>query len=140
MKTETEPLLLDTHVWIWLNEGVAKLPAEMRRQIDRAGAWGGVLVSVMSVWEVSLLHAKRRLRLNRELRTWVRQALAPPIRIADMTPEIAMECHYLPVWLHSDPADRVLVATARQEGLTLLTRDRTILDYAARGHVRALPC
>lgn len=90
--------------------------------------------------EVSLLHAKRRLRLGRALRTWVRQALAPPIRVADLTPEIALECHHLPVWLHSDPADRVLVATARQEGLTLLTRDRTILDYAARGYVRALAC
>ncbi|MGH6884814.1 MAG: hypothetical protein ACREGK_01915 [Geminicoccales bacterium] len=50
MRTETEPLLLDTHVWIWLNEGVAQLPLEMRRQIDQAGARDGVLVSVMSVW------------------------------------------------------------------------------------------
>jgi PIN domain nuclease of toxin-antitoxin system len=110
------------------------------RRIDQAGAGGGALVSVMSVWEVSLLHAKRRLSFDRELRTWVRQALAPPIRVVDLTPEIAVECHHLPPWPHNDPADRILVATVRQEGLTLLTRDRAILDYAAKGHVRALAC
>jgi PIN domain nuclease of toxin-antitoxin system len=140
MTTETEPLLLDTHVWIWLNEGMPRIPLPMRRQIEQAGARGRVLVSVMSVWEVSLLHAKRRLSLGRALRTWVHQALAPPIMVADLTPQIAVECHHLPAWPHSDPADRVLVATARQEGMTLVTRDRTILDYAARGHVRALAC
>jgi PIN domain nuclease of toxin-antitoxin system len=118
MRTETEPLLLDTHIWIWLNEGVAQLPQEVRRRIDRAGARGGVLVSVMSVWEVSLLHARRRLRLDQELRAWVRQALAPPISVADLTPEIALECHHLPAWSHGDPADRILVATARQERMT----------------------
>jgi PIN domain nuclease of toxin-antitoxin system len=56
-----------------------------------------------------------------------------------LTPEIAMSCHLLSGF-HSDPIDRMLVATARIEGLTLVTRDRAILDYAAQGHVRALPC
>jgi PIN domain nuclease of toxin-antitoxin system len=55
-----------------------------------------------------------------------------------LTSEIAMTCHQLPGELHS--VDRVLVATARIEGLTLVTRDRAILEYAAQGHVRALPC
>ena len=70
----------------------------------------------------------------------MRQALAPPISVADLTPEIAVECHHLPGCPHNDPADRILVATARQERMTLVTRDRAILDYAARGHVRALAC
>jgi PIN domain nuclease of toxin-antitoxin system len=51
-----------------------------------------------------------------------------------------VSCHQLPGRLHDDPIDRILVATARREGLTLITRDRAILDYAAQGHVRALPC
>ena len=82
MRTETEPLLLDTHIWIWLNEGVAQLPQEVRRRIDRAGARGGVLVSVMSVWEVSLLHASDVCASTRSfgpgcVRRWRRRSVSP---------------------------------------------------------------
>jgi PIN domain nuclease of toxin-antitoxin system len=138
--TTIEPLLLDTHVWIWLNEGAAGLSEVVTRQIDRAAARGEAYVSVMSVWEVSLLHAKQRLVLGLALPIWVERALAPPITMAPLTSEIAIECHHLPVPFHSDPVDRILVATSRIERLTLVTRDRAILDYAAQGHLRALPC
>jgi PIN domain nuclease of toxin-antitoxin system len=57
-----------------------------------------------------------------------------------LTSDIAVSCHQLPGRLHSDPIDRILVATARIENLALVTRDRAILEYAAQGHVRALPC
>ena len=57
-----------------------------------------------------------------------------------MNSDIAMACHQLPGQFHNDPLDRIPVATARIDGLTLVTRDRAILDYAAQGHVRALPC
>lgn len=140
MTTATEPLLLDTHVWIWLNEGRPELGDGMIRRIGRAGAQGCAFVSVMSVWEVSVLHAKQRVVLGLALATWVQRALAPPITLGALTSEIAMTCHQLPGQLHADPVDRVLVATARTENLTLVTRDRAILDYAAQGHVRALPC
>lgn len=140
MTTAVEPLLLDTHVWIWLNEGAAGLSDAVVRRIDPAAARGVAFVSVMSIWEVSLLHAKRRVVLGLDLPTWVDRAIAPPIALATLTPEIAVECHWLPDRFHSDPVDRILVATARIEGYTLLTRDRAILDYAAAGHVRALPC
>lgn len=139
MTNTVEPLLLDTHVWIWLNEGGAELGDGMVRRIDRAAAHGFAFVSVMSVWEVGLLHAKQRVMLGLALPIWVERALAPPITIGALTSEIAMSCHSLS-GLHSDPIDRILVATARVEGLTLVTRDRAILDYARQGHVRALPC
>jgi len=140
MTTASEPLLLDTHVWIWLNEGAFELGAGVTSRIDRAAAYGRAFVSVISVWEVSLLHTKGRVLLGLALPTWVDRALAPPITVAALTPEIAVECHCLPGPFPNDPVDRILVATARIEGLTLLTRDRAILDYAAQGHVRALAC
>ena len=140
MTSAPEPVLLDTHVWIWLNEGASELDADVIRQIDRAAAQGSALVSVMSVWEVSLLHAKGRLGLGLGLPTWVDRALAPPISLAALTPEIAVECYQLPNRFHNDPVDRILVATARIARLTLVTRDRAILDYEAKGHVNALRC
>jgi PIN domain nuclease of toxin-antitoxin system len=140
MTNAVEPLLLDTHVWIWLNEGGSELGDDAVRRIGRAAADGLAFVSVMSVWEIGLLHAKQRVVLGLAVSTWVQRALAPPITLGALTSEIAMSCHQLPGELHSDPVDRILVATARIEGLTLVTRDRAILDYAAQGHVRALPC
>ena len=112
----------------------------MVRRIDRAAARGHAFVSVMSVWEVGLLGAKGRVVLGLDLPVWVERALAPPISLATLTPKIALECNRLPGRLHGDPVDRILVATARVERLTLLTRDRALLDYAARGHIRALAC
>ena len=140
MTTGAEPLLLDTDVWIWLNQGASDLSDAVTHRIDRAAARGEAVVSVMSVWEVSLLHAKRRIGLRLALPIWVDRALAPPITLAPLTPAIAVECHRLRDRFHNDPVDRILVATARIERLTLLTRDRAILDYAARGHLRALSC
>jgi PIN domain nuclease of toxin-antitoxin system len=140
MTNATEPLLLDTHVWIWLNEGGPELPDRVVRRIGQAAAQGCAFVSVMSVWEVGLLHAKRRVVLGLALPIWVQSALAPPIAASALTPEIAVSCHQLPGQFHSDPTDRILVATARTEDLTLVTRDRAILDYAAQGYLRALPC
>jgi PIN domain nuclease of toxin-antitoxin system len=139
MTRVVEPLLLDTHVWIWLNEGGSELGDGVVRRIGRAAAQGLAFVSVMSVWEVGLLHAKQRVALGLALPTWVQRALAPPITLCALTSEIAVSCHQL-AGLHNDPVDRVLVATARIEGLMLVTRDRAILDYAAQGHVRVLPC
>jgi PIN domain nuclease of toxin-antitoxin system len=140
MTIAVEPLLLDTHLWIWLNEGAPELSDEVIGRIDRAAAHGQAFVSVMSVWEVSLLQAKQRVVLGLALPAWVERALAPPISLATLTPVIALECHHLPGPLHNDPIDRILVATARIQDLTLVTRDRAILGYAAQGHLRVLPC
>jgi PIN domain nuclease of toxin-antitoxin system len=108
--------------------------------IAAAGA-GSMFLSFISIWELSLLAAQRRIRLNMPCLTWARTALDRSGALTvPVTPEIAMGCHQLPGRLHDDPVDRILVATARIEGLTLVTRDRALLDYAAQGHVRALPC
>ncbi|HSA82261.1 MAG TPA: type II toxin-antitoxin system VapC family toxin, partial [Geminicoccaceae bacterium] len=92
-------------------------------------------------WELSLLDAKSRIRLNLPCLAWVRTALERSAALmAPLTAEIAIESNHLPGAFHNDPVDRILVATARIEDLTLATRDRAILDYAAQGHLRALAC
>jgi PIN domain nuclease of toxin-antitoxin system len=140
MRAEAGALLLDTHVWIWLNEGLPELSVERRQSIDAAARRGEAWVSIISVWEVSLLHSKRRLHLGTSCLDWARRALAPPLALATLTPEIAVECNSLPGQFHDDPADRMIAATARLENLTVVTRDRQILAYAAQGYVSALPC
>jgi PIN domain nuclease of toxin-antitoxin system len=99
-----------------------------------AGAIGKVLVSAISVWEVGMLEAKGRVRFTVEVGEWVRRALAAPgVHLAPLTPEIALDSTRLPEPVHGDPADRILVATARRMGATLVTRDTKILDYGRQG-------
>jgi PIN domain nuclease of toxin-antitoxin system len=141
MTIAAESLLLDTHVWIWLVLGEESIPGPILERLLAAAGAGSMHLSVMSIWELNLLDAKRRIALNLPCLAWVRTALdRSGAIIAPLTPEIAVESNRLPDQFHSDPVDRILVATARTESFTLLTRDRAILDYAAQGHLRALSC
>ena len=88
-----------------------------------------MLVSDVSLWEVAMLESLGRLRLTIPLRDWLEKAAAPPlVRRQGISPAIASEVAGLPDWFHRDPADRILIATARVLGATLLTQDRRILD------------
>ena len=141
MKTSAEGLLLDTHVWIWLVRAEDRIPKDVLELMLVAAGAGSMFLSVMSIWELSLLDAKGRISLNMPCLSWVQTALdRSRAQTVALTPDVAVSCHQLPGRLHSDPIDRILVATARAEGLTLVTRDKAILDYAAQGHVRALSC
>ena len=137
-------VLLDTHVLVWLQEGM--LGKEAASLITRAASRGELLVSTVSAWEVGLLHRKA-LRGGQapsfapDPKTWFARAVtAPGVLETPMTADIAIDSSVLPEPLHGDPGDRLLIATARHLGARLATRDRVILDYAARGHVRAVPC
>jgi len=133
-----EAILLDTHAWVWFRLGEA---AAFRRAsieaINAAAARSTLRVSVISVWEVAMLVAKGRLQLGRPVTEWVRGALsAPGLLLAELSAEIAVEACDLPGDFHDDPADRIIVATARAIGATLYTKDRAILAYGRRGHVK----
>jgi PIN domain nuclease of toxin-antitoxin system len=134
-----DPLILDTHVWIWVLEGTkGELSAATIRRIESAAADSALAVSALSVWEVAMLEKKGRITLSRSIEEWTKAALtAPGIRLVDLTPEIALESTRLPGGPHGDPADRIIIATARVLGGTLVTRDKQILEYAKTGHVRA---
>jgi PIN domain nuclease of toxin-antitoxin system len=141
MKIEGDALLLDTHTWIWLVRGEPRFAEDVLELMSASAGARSLFLSVMSIWELSLLEAKGRIRLNLPCPTWVRTALERSSALTTpLTPEIAIESNRLPGAFHNDPIDRILIATARIEGLTLVTRDRAILDYAAQGHVRVLPC
>jgi len=135
-----EPLLLDTHVWLWyVEDRTREMSAACVKGLDRAAEEGLLRVSAFSVWEVAMLEAKGRIALSRECGEWVSAALAAPgIRLAPLDPAVAVASTRLPGGFRSDPVDQILVATSRVLGWPLVTRDRRILDYARRGHIRAV--
>jgi len=140
MPDERDNLLLDTHVWVWLMEGNDRLLPDVRDAIQSAVPERLLSVAAISVWEVAMLEAKGRIVLDVDCNVWVRRALAAPgLSLTPLHPEIAVASTRLPDDFHGDPADRIIVATARQGGCTLVTADEAILKYAKSGHVRVLP-
>ena len=133
-------LLLDTHCWIWAQLGlVQQLSRRVLQSIKDAEREGNLRISVISIWELAMLESRGRVALPMNIRTWVDQALSKPgISVTPLTPEIAIESVHLPGDLHGDPADRMLVATARVLGATLATKDAQLIRYSRQRHVRAL--
>ncbi|MBT7700098.1 MAG: type II toxin-antitoxin system VapC family toxin [Verrucomicrobia bacterium] len=134
-----ETLVLDTHIWVWLLEGATQLKPVVRRRIEAAARADNLLVSAISVLEVAMLEAKGRLIFEQDCNAWVKDALsAPGISLVPLAPEIAVSSTRLPGDFHGDPADRMIVATARAHGHTLVTADGGILAYATSGNLRVL--
>ena len=137
--SDPDLLLLDTHVWLWLVAGSADLSTEARLTIDEAASAGSLRIAAISLWEVALLASRGRIVLGKSIGPWLEEALADPGPAIDpLSPQIAAESYALPDVFHRDPADRLIVATARVANATLMTRDQRILDYAARGHLTAI--
>jgi len=126
-------LLLDTHVWIWTQEDPDELGANARQMLlDGANE---LLVSSVSTLEIARMVSIGRLILTKELRQWVRDGLSSiQARSVAVDHEIAAQSYQLPEPFHRDPADRMLVASARLHDCTLVSADRLILEYA---HVRS---
>jgi PIN domain nuclease of toxin-antitoxin system len=120
--------LLDTHVLVYWMEGLELKRAHQDR-IAAADESEPILVSDISLWEVACLVSLGRLRPRMPLRDWLEAAVATPlVRRVSISPAIAAEVAALPSTFHRDPADRVIVASARTMGATLLTQDRRIID------------
>ena len=123
--------LLDTHVLLWWLDDRDRLSVAQREVVASAGAASPLLVSDITLWEIAMLHWLGRIRLTMPLREWLDKAVAPPlVRRQGISPAIASEVAALPDSFHRDPVDRILVATARVLGLTLLTQDRRIINSA----------
>jgi PIN domain nuclease of toxin-antitoxin system len=122
-------ILLDTHVWVWWVHGDQRLTAN-QLEIIQANETDTIGVSAISCWEIAKLVERGRLELPVPLEEWFEQALGyPGIRILEMTPEISIESTRLPGEFHRDPADQIIVATARILKCSLVTSDERILDY-----------
>jgi PIN domain nuclease of toxin-antitoxin system len=129
-------IVIDTHVLVWVAEGNPRVGEAARETIARASRETGIHVSAITPWEIAMLAQKGRLALGQEVGLWIDAALAlDGVRLAPITPAIAVDSVRLPGTLHSDPADRLIIATARRLGFPLLTADRAVLTYGAAGHV-----
>jgi PIN domain nuclease of toxin-antitoxin system len=126
-------VLLDTHVWVWTQEQPERLGARTKRLLT--GVEHENSVCPISTLEIARLVAMGAIRLSVPLAEWVGQSMAElSARTVPVSHEVAVEAYALPGAFHRDPADRLLVAAARRNGLTLVTADDRMLAYP---HVRA---
>jgi PIN domain nuclease of toxin-antitoxin system len=129
-------LLLDTGAFLWLAEG-DELAANARKAI---GA-GNLKVSMITVWEIANLVRKNRIILTMPVAIWFVQAVElMQAAIVELTVDILAGSCELPGTPPSDPADRVIIATARAAQTMLVTRDKQILAYSRLGYVRTMAC
>lgn len=127
--------LLDTHVWIWSLESADKLPAKVIHTLYDADSLPFGL-SAISLWEAAKKECVGHLKLSLPTRAWLTQSLREPfITLLPLSPDVAYEANHLPGDFHRDPADQIIVATARIHNQTLITCDRRILNYP---HVKTL--
>jgi len=120
--------LADTHVLIWWVSERHRLSRGQQRALSEVTPERPLLVSDVSLWEIAMLAQKGRISLALPLREWLERAVAPPlVQRCGVTPAIAAEVAALPEIFHGDPADRIIVATARIHGTTLLTADQRII-------------
>ncbi len=132
-------VLLDTHVWLWSVHGDAhRVGRRTRRLLSRAESHSAIRVSPATLFEIVALHTLGRVRLTRRPEEWIRESLeVSGIRIAELSPAIALDAGHIPRTALADPLDRLLVATARHLDATFLTSDTRILQYASTsGDVR----
>lgn len=129
-------MIADTHVFVWLVSGDDRLGAAARQKLEKAAVSASVQVAAISLWEIAMLVHKGRLALGVEAGAWIAAALAlPGISLLPLLPSIALDSVRLPGDMHADPADRMIVASARHLGVPLVTADRALLSYSAQGHV-----
>jgi PIN domain nuclease of toxin-antitoxin system len=139
--SEVPPLLLDTHAAIWITEDqpLASMAVEAINAAYRAGSV--VFVSAITAWEVGLLVSRNRLSLVARPERWFQRLLAiPGVQLANLSPDVLIASSFLPGEPPRDPADRIILATARDLGATLITRDRQLLKYGEDGQVSTIPC
>lgn len=130
--------LLDTCTAIWIVNG-ERIREPGASAMDQPCA--EMLVSPITAWEFANLTAKGRIALAMNPQSWFDHLCGlPDVTLGDMPPSVLIASCALPGSPPADPADRILAATARAFGYTLVTRDRILLDYGAEGHVRVLGC
>jgi PIN domain nuclease of toxin-antitoxin system len=137
----TTPILLDTCALLWIAQG-DPLADDALRALDESWAADLALsVSPISAWEVGLLVSRGRLALTMDTDRWWSQAMTRiGLLLAPMPPALLIASTLLPGLPPTDPADRIVAATARDQGLRLMTRDRRLLDYAEAGHLESIAC
>lgn len=128
--------VLDTHVWVWWHMHPKKLSKRVRAIISHPDQYEELLLSAISPWEFSKLLEKKRIGISCDPEEWIREALEmSKLRLVPLTPTLSYRSTTLPPPFHEDPADQIIVATAREEKATVLTKDKLIQEYT---HVRTV--
>jgi len=128
--------LLDTHVWIWWHMRPQNLSRKVKGIIADPSRYDELLLSAFSIWEFCKLLEKGRLGISCDPEEWLATALVmPKLRVVPLSPAIAFRSTVLPEPPSSDPADQIILATAREENATLLTKDEPLRRYV---HVRTI--
>jgi len=134
------PILLDTCAAIWMNED-RLTPRGVQALTECYNRGEAVFVSPVTALELGRLFSLGRLRSPLSPIGYLRRLLSlPGVKIAEMPPELLLGSSFLPGEFHKDPADRIIAATAREYGFTVMTRDRPLLDYARQGYLSAIEC
>ncbi len=128
---QPEPIVLDTHIWLDVAFGRGRFAPRLLRRLNKAAEAGVLYIAAISAWEIAMLVRAGRVRVAGPVLDWLTRAQrATRTAVAPFGPAIAVDAVELPAWTHADPADRMIVATARLMNALLVTRDGTILDYA----------
>ena len=129
-------IVLDTHAWIWWVAGSPDLSRKARQAIEDHQESASILVSSISVWELSMLVMRGRLALTMPPGEWISRSEALPcLRFVPVDNRIALQSTRLPGPLHGDPADRLIVATALLASAPLVTKDERLQRY---GHLQTI--
>jgi len=129
-------IVLDTHAWIWFTSSPEALSKKAKKVVEAAVKEKNILVSSISVWEAAILVKKGRLRLTMDVTDWIAiSENLPFIQFIPVTNSIAVKSVNLPLPLHDDPADRIIIATALSTGASIVTKDKKISDYS---HVKTI--
>jgi PIN domain nuclease of toxin-antitoxin system len=125
-------IVLDTHAWIWFISNPDLLSKRAKKAVNAAVKDKSILISSISAWELALLVTKNRIKLTLDVTDWIAKSESLPfIQFVPLTNSIAVKSVNLPLPLHPDPADRIIIATALSAGAPLVTKDKKLLDYSS---------
>lgn len=136
-----QPLLWDTCAVLWIYEKAKLSQAALDQMAEAYRESVPSYISPITAWEVGSLTSRGRLQLLIRPERWFANLFdVPGVKLAQMSPDLLIASSYLPGTPPRDPFDRIIAATARELGATLITRDRALLDYGAQGHVGVVEC
>ena len=134
------PILLDTCAALWIVANEVS-EATFDALADALDAGFPTYVSPITAWEIGNLARKGRFKSNYAPQRWFEVLMSTPnTLLSELTPKVLLESSFLPGDLPKDPADRIIAATAREYGLTVMTRDGPLLEYAKQGYLSAVEC
>jgi len=134
--TEVEKLIIDTHILIWYTEGTNLSEAQIQL-IDHMREKASLYISAISIWEIALLVSRDRIALSISLDEWIKKITSiQGLNVMDLSVPILTQSCILPNYEYKDPADRMIIASARSMNAILMTLDQKIIDYADKGYLK----